>query len=265
MLVLGVVGSPRREAGVSFEMVEATLAGAREAGAETATVYLADYDLTPCRHCGGPCFSEGYCEHDREATIALREVVEASDALVLAAPVFMWQPAGLTALFMEKLRLRSGTWNSPARNSRIGLGIAVAGGTGSGVFSALQSIYAWLCLWKFRPLPPMPVIRANQQTALRSAAKAGASLAAGAGEPFRSAGELMAAYDALPQLRYGRVDEYRWLAETMGQALTNRGDSQPANALVNLLAQAERLRGQGDLAGAANVYMRAYHEGMRAW
>lgn len=128
MLVLGVVGSPRREAGVSCEMVEATLAGARDAGAETATVYLADYDLTPCRHCGGSCFSEGYCEHDREATLALREVVEASDALVLAAPVYMWQPAGLTALFMEKLRLRSGTWNNPNRNQRAGLGIAVAGG-----------------------------------------------------------------------------------------------------------------------------------------
>jgi len=264
MLVLGIVGSPRREQGISSEMVEATLAGAREAGAETATIYLADYALTPCRHCGGGCFTKGYCVQDQEATTALREVVEVAEALVLAAPVYMWQPAGLTALFMEKLRLRTGTWNNPTRNPRTGLGIAVAGGTGSGVFTALQSIYAWLCLWKFRPLPPMPVVRANQRVALGAAAKAGAQLAAPA-DAFASAGELMAAYDALPQLRYGRVDEYRWLAETVGQALTNRGDSQPAASVVNLLAQAERLREAGEAAGAANVYMRAYHEGMRAW
>lgn len=265
MLVLGIVGSPRRERGISAEMVEATLTGAREAGAETATLHLADYALTPCRHCGYNCFGEGHCRHDEEATTALREVVEASDALVLAAPVYLWQPAGLTALFMEKLRLRCGPWNHPVRNGRAALGIAVAGGTGSGVFAALQSLYAWFCLWKFRPLPPLPVTRFNQRAAVATAAKAGAQLAAPPEAPFRSAGELMAAYDALPLLRYGRMDEFRWLAEAVGQGLTNRGDTQAASAVVTLLAQAERLRSEGNVAGATDVYMRAYYEGAHAW
>jgi len=265
MLVLGIVGSPRREEGISAEMVEATLSGAQEAGAETATVYLADYDLTPCRHCGYGCFAEGHCTQDEEASIALREVVEAADALVLASPVYVWQPAGLTALFMEKLRLGSGPWNRPERNGRRALGIAVAGGTGTGVFAALQAIYAWLCVWKFEPEMPLPVARFSRVAAARQATKAGAELAKPAESPLRGVADLMAAYDAISMLRYGRQDEFRWLAGAAAEGLASRGDMQASAAVTTLLAQAERFLGEGHRADAMQAILHAYQQGMRAW
>ena len=67
--------------------------------------------------------------------------VYAADAVVLGAPVYVWQVNGLTANFIDKLRLMN-ECQPPCRtfHARPARGIAVAGGTGTGLVAAVQSI-----------------------------------------------------------------------------------------------------------------------------
>ena len=65
--VIGVVGSPRREIGLTHQVVTAALAGAAAAGAETSVQYLVDWPLGYCVHCGASCFADGRCIQSEEA------------------------------------------------------------------------------------------------------------------------------------------------------------------------------------------------------
>ena len=42
MKILGIVGSPRRDKGLTDQMVQKALAGAADAGAQTEVMYLSD-------------------------------------------------------------------------------------------------------------------------------------------------------------------------------------------------------------------------------
>ena len=264
MNVLGIVGSPRRERGRSHQVVARVLEGAQAAGAQTELLYLVDEQPAYCIHCGYNCFTEGDCAQEPEATVR-SQVVEGADALVLCAPVYCWQPNGLTVALFDKMRLGTGPWNRASRNGRSALGIALAGGTGTGVFPALQSICAWLCLWKFRPLDPLPVTRFNLPRILEDAAGYGKTLAESTPEPFDGVADLMLTYDSLPYMRFGRIDEFRWLAEQTAAALQSNDARRAQMETVNrLLAEARACRAAGDRAGEAQRIIEAYQEGARA-
>lgn len=264
MKVLGIVGSPRRERGLCHRLVSRVLEGAQFAGAQTEILYLRDESPAYCIHCGHSCFTSGECIQEAEATARSRRV-EAADALVLAAPVYVWQVNGLTAAFFDKLRLSTGAWNRDAQHGRPALGIAVAGGTGSGVFSALQSLYSWLCLWKYRPLEPLPVTRFNLNRALDEAPALGKQLAQQKRHPFADAAELVAAYDQLRYMNYSHTDEFRWLAQEVW--LTKQDDDgsvQVCNEIGALIEEGRALQAQGRLVEAARCYIAAYRQGVAA-
>jgi NAD(P)H-dependent FMN reductase len=259
MKVLAVVSSPRRDRGLSHRVVSEVLSGARAVGAKTDTLYLADEDPEYCFHCGHPCFREGNCIQEEEATHRSRQV-DAADALVFCAPVYCWQPNGMAVAFTDKTRLRTGSWHRGSQHGRPALGIAVAGGTGTGVFPALQSIYAWLCLWKYRPLDPLPVTRFNLDRALAGAPSLGRALAERPAQPYEAAWDLMMAYDHLPYVDYGRVDEFRWLAEQIAAGLESRGGNARVVAEVRRL-----LEDRDDDGGQARSCVQAYQIGAAAW
>jgi NAD(P)H-dependent FMN reductase len=265
MNVLGIVGSPRRERGRSHQVVSAILAGARTAGASTEMLYLIDEEPEYCIGCGHACFAEGDCAQEEGATLRSQRV-DAADALVLCAPVYCWQPSGLTATLFDKVRLSSRPWNRGTSNGRPALGIALAGGTGTGVFPALQSIYAWLCLWKFRPLDPLPVTRFNMDQVLAEAEDLGVTLVGRGVQPFASTAEMMLTYDRLPYMGYGRIDEFCWLAEQALAGLRVRdtaGDA--AEEVSHLLEQARTCEAEGDAAGEAASIVQAYLVATSAW
>lgn len=266
MRVLGIVGSPRRHKGISHQVIATILEGARESGAEIETIYLIDDGPQYCIHCGHDCFGRGDCAQEKLATVR-SETVDAADALVLAAPVYCWQPSGLTATLFDKVRLGAGPWSRGTRNNgRAALGIAVAGGSGSGVFPALQSIYAWLCLWKFRPMDPLPVTRFNLSRALDDAPALGRALAESQPQPFDDVAELMLRYDALPYTGYGRVDEFRWLAEQIAAGLDGGEERFAAASRIRaLLSEAGACGLAGDQAGEAHKVIEAYRTGAAAW
>jgi multimeric flavodoxin WrbA len=213
MKVLGIVGSPRRERGRTDALVQSALQGAKGAGAETEMMYLADRDPKPCAACAGGCFGTAECKMERDATLRSQEVYDA-DALVLGAPVYIWQINGLTAAFIDKLRLID--CHPPCRttNARPALGIAIAGGTGTGLISAIQSIYKSLCLWGFYAIDPLPVSRHNFDEALKTAHEGGMKLAELCNEKrvFDNIGDCLAHYAALPFLNFDTVDEFLYLS-----------------------------------------------------
>jgi len=265
MRILAIVGSPRRERGLSARVAAGVLAGAAAAGAQTEMMYLADEQPETCTGCGHRCFSELDCVQEPEATVR-SAAIEAADGLLLCAPVYCWQVNGLTAALLDKVRLSTGPWRDAPQHGKPALGIAVAGGTGSGVFPALQSLYAWFCLWKYRPLPPVPVTRFNLDAVLADAEALGRALAGHAPRPYDSIGDLLTTYDALPELRYGRVDEFRWLAHTVVAGLQRRGAPEERLApLRAALDQASALAAAGDALGAADRYVAAYRSGVEGW
>jgi len=95
--VLGIAGSPRRH-GNSESLLDACLAGAREAGAATDTIVVAEAGIAPCRGCNA-CSSTGECVvRDRMSDVYPR--LDEADAIVVATPVyFATVPAVLKALY----------------------------------------------------------------------------------------------------------------------------------------------------------------------
>ena len=198
-LVLGVVGSPRKERGLTDRLVGEALAGAEARGCATQRVYLADLDLEPCVACDGGCFKTEVCLHDPAAT-QLSSLVDRFDALVLGAPVYTWRQNALTAIFQDKLRLASGSAITGSLPGKPALGITVAGGTGSGIFGATQSVYRWFAVWAYRPLPPILATRYNLDRAAEQARTAGARLAEAieAPRPYADLAECLTYFDSLP-------------------------------------------------------------------
>ena len=103
--VVAIVGSYRK-GGMTDSAVEAILAGAREKGAETKTIYLTEQYLefcTNCRKCTQvPGEHRGFCEQKDDLQSILTEIDEA-DALVLGSPVNFWNVTAIFRQFMERL------------------------------------------------------------------------------------------------------------------------------------------------------------------
>ena len=264
--VLGVVGSPRKERGLTDRLVGEALAGAEAAGCATQRVYLADLDLQPCEACGGACFQTNVCSRDLSAT-QLSALVDRFDALILGAPVYTWRQNSLTSIFQDKLRLATGSAITGSLPAKPALGICVAGGTGSGIFGATQSVYRWFAVWAYRPLPPVLATRYNVDRAMEASRTSGQHLAEAiaASRPYADLSECLAYFDALPYLRGGYADEFFWLARQIDAGLAEAAEDEKVVALRTGLRAAEEALSQGDRATATRLIAPAYLAGREAW
>jgi multimeric flavodoxin WrbA len=100
MRVLGIEGSPRKN-GNTEKLVRAILQGAMEEGHETELCKLADMKVSPCLGCIG-CREAGECIIKDDMT-RIYEEIQASDAIVIGSPVYMWQVTAQTKLFLDRL------------------------------------------------------------------------------------------------------------------------------------------------------------------
>ncbi len=98
--VIGFSGSPRSN-GNTDRLVRQVLAGAQEAGAETAFHRVADLDIRGCRACYA-CRTTGVCALKDGMTPLLAEVFEA-DAVILGSPIYMGQMTGQLKIFVDRL------------------------------------------------------------------------------------------------------------------------------------------------------------------
>ena len=102
--IVAIVGSYRKDGNID-QTVEAILAGARERGASTDTIFLRDKHVefcTNCRTCtqtGGP--ERGKCIKQDDMEAILQEI-EAADAVVYASPVNYYNVTAIFRRFMER-------------------------------------------------------------------------------------------------------------------------------------------------------------------
>lgn len=266
MKVLGIVGSPHKE-GMTAKLVSMALTGAKEEGAETEMLYLVDEDLRYCEGCGGGCFQTLKCVKDEKATERSKRV-STCDALVFGVPVYCWQINGLSSLFIDKQRFDTGSIIAPSNNTRPALGIAVAGGSGTGCILALQSLYKYFFNWSFRGIDPLPVTRFNFQEALELAKEYGKHLVQVAKEKkkFSSFGEAIAYYETLEYMKYTPVDELLFIVKSVLKGLEKKeGIDELREQLLNELELAQKaLNNQDRLNGAIHLD-NAYRIGIKAW
>ena len=84
--------------------------------------------------------------------------------------------------------------------------------------------------------------------------------------PFEDTWESLLVYDRLPTVDYGRVDEFRWLAEQIVAGLEARGEGgEPLGEAKRLLHEARVHVTQGDVEGEAQKVVAAYRLGAQIW
>ncbi len=186
----------------------------------------------------------------------------------MAFPVYVWLHNGLTAAFFDKYR-RARDPERSEDGKPVG-GIAVAGNSGTGLFSSLKGVYSWMCTMRFRPLDPIAVSKFNYHSALALAAETGRFLARARREPFGSTAEALVAYDRMPVMGAGRVDEFRWLAEkALENAAGELGDDVARRPEIEVLRKqlslANSRAGGHDPQGEADAVMEAYSAASALW
>jgi NAD(P)H-dependent FMN reductase len=204
MLVLGIIGSPRKN-GKTAALMQAALGGASAAGADISSLFLVDYTIKPLTDVGADAGL--FCPAEVTA------LCEKADAYIIGAPVYYGDINGLTKDFMDSVGLDTA-------NGKPALGYAVAGGSGKGLFSGVQSIYHWFYHRQLRGVDPTPVSRFNLEqvkTSLSISAGKLVNMAANR-QPFPGEGRedrwahVLEHYATLPYLNCDPVDEFIMLA-----------------------------------------------------
>lgn len=209
MFVLGIVGSPRKN-GRTNELVTTALEGAKSKGAEIKKIYLVDYEIKPFLGTGGSEEAFSYCPEE------LSRICSEADAIILGAPVYWGDINGLTKDFMDTVRIENA-------NGKYALGTSIAGGTGKGLLSGIQSIYHFFFHRQFRAIDPTPVSRFNYEEALKLLMERGGKIAELSKKKVPFPGKkreerwpyVAAYYASLPYLKCDVVDEFIMLAESL--------------------------------------------------
>ncbi len=112
VLVLGIVGSPRRGGNTEI-VVKNALEAAKSTGAETDIIRLADKRVEPCIACGA-CAKTGECVIDDDFMDVFNRMAEA-DGLLFASPSYFESMSPQ----MKALIDRTGYYNSSARGRTV--------------------------------------------------------------------------------------------------------------------------------------------------
>ncbi|WP_131735579.1 flavodoxin family protein [Actinomadura roseirufa] len=102
MKVLAISSSPRRD-GNSWTLAEAAAKGAREAGHEVESVYLADFVRGLLRDCRTCRLSTGACGIDDGYERLLMDHVMPADGLIIATPLYWYGINGTLKTFFDRL------------------------------------------------------------------------------------------------------------------------------------------------------------------
>lgn len=248
MGVLGIVGSPRKN-GRTNRLVTAALEGAKSKGVIAEKIYLVDYEIGQYKGAGGSDEALPYCPEE------LSRLCERADAIVLGARVYWGDINGMTKDFMDTVRISNS-------NGKPALGIAIAGGSGKGLLSGVQTMYHFFFQRQMRGIDPTPVSRFNLEEALRQLELSGAKLVGLSKEirpfPGRTGQdrwpEVLAHYASLRYLRCDPLDEFVMLAKQLIR-ISKRSEVEKAKAELD---KALALIAEGKRSEAARYPVRSY-------
>ena len=187
MKVIAIQSSPNKD-GMTHAAAQAALRGAQKAGAETDLLDLNDLRILPCQACGqgwGRCEEKGKCDQKDDFSY-LRQVVNSADAIIFASPVYFGDLSESAKLFLDRWR-RCEVYDrehSPLKGKPV-MGIAVAGGTGTGAINTLASLEKYFQWLQFNIWDLVPVTTVNKMWKLKAIETAARELvdAAEAAEP----------------------------------------------------------------------------------
>jgi multimeric flavodoxin WrbA len=183
MKCLAIQSSPNRD-GLTASLAEAVLEGVEAEEGETELIHLNRMDVRPCIACDGGwgrC-REGDCvlEDDFEA---IRGKIREADAFVFATPVYMHDLSESAKIFLDRLRRCEAFSGRGTCKGKKAIGIAAAGGSGSGAVKALLSIEDYLRRVGFEIFDLVPVTRFSKDHKLPMLKAAGRRLASAASIP----------------------------------------------------------------------------------
>ncbi len=101
MKILGINGSPRKEASNTRKLVRSVLDGAAELGAETELIDIADRTITFCSGCL-TCYTTGSCIFDDDAQ-EIFALMQEADGIVLGSPVYILSITGQLKQLLDRL------------------------------------------------------------------------------------------------------------------------------------------------------------------
>jgi multimeric flavodoxin WrbA/protein-tyrosine-phosphatase len=140
MLVLGLQGSPRKK-GNSDILLGTFMAAARDLGAATETVFVAERDIQPCKEYI-VCEKKGFCPIKDEMN-AIYTLLRRAEVIVAASPVFFY---GITAQLKALVDRCQTLWarkyklglKDPHSDRRKGLLLGVAATKGKHLFEGME-------------------------------------------------------------------------------------------------------------------------------
>ena len=162
-LILGISGSPRKDANTD-RMLRYALEAAESVGdIETETIYLRDYEIHNCKGCFDCCREAGQrdggihaCAIFRDGMDEIYPKLKACDGLILASPVYFGTISTQMKQFMDRTEglLRYGTSQYQyALQNKVGGCLAVGGNRNAGEEFALLNMQYYFCLLYTSPSP----------------------------------------------------------------------------------------------------------------
>lgn len=140
VLLTGVNGSPRKGA-TSYVIAEALKAAEEIPGVRTQLIEVRKLKISPCIHCNVCRKVEGApsCPTFKDDMEAVYPMWSASDAFLVASPVYHMTMTGSLAVFLHRLRPLK-DFQQGRCSQQVAGGIAVGGMRNGGVETTLQTI-----------------------------------------------------------------------------------------------------------------------------
>lgn len=165
MKVVGIQSSPNED-GLTCQLAQAALEGARSEGAEIQLIHLNKLNIQSCKahdRGWGTCRSEGKCMI-KDDFQDLREKINEADALVFSTPVYFGDLSESAKRLLDRWR-RCETFNREASllRGKPVIGIAAAGGSGGGAVNALRNLETYLRWLQFTIFDLIPVTRMSRK------------------------------------------------------------------------------------------------------
>jgi multimeric flavodoxin WrbA len=116
MKAIAINGSPRKTKNTA-QILEAALAGAASAGAETEMVHLYDLNFKGCISCFSCMKADGsgmwHCAQKDDLSPVLDRIMK-SDVVFAGSPIYVGEVSGMTRCFLERLAFMNSSYDGEA-------------------------------------------------------------------------------------------------------------------------------------------------------
>ena len=141
MLVLGLMGSPRKKGNTNY-LLSSFLDEAKRLGARTHTVMVCQKKIEPCRELI-VCEKKGFCPIDDDMKTEIYPLLREAEVVIAASPIFFYNvTAQLKALIDRSQTLWARNYRlgltDPGRNVRRGYMLAVGATKGKNLFKGTE-------------------------------------------------------------------------------------------------------------------------------